>query len=111
MPIYAMQCPCGHQEDIYRAIAKMNDELPIHCGAPMTRQIVAPMVAADIQPYQSMCDGSMITSRSQHRAHLRQHGVVEVGNEKIKPPPAAIKPPPGLKETLIKVTNEKLKHV
>lgn len=39
------------------------------------------MVLPDIQPYQSMVDGSMITSRSQHRAHLKQHGCIELGNE------------------------------
>lgn len=39
------------------------------------------MVMPDIEPYQSMIDGSMITSRSEHRAHLKQHGCVEVGNE------------------------------
>lgn len=109
MPIYVMGCKCGHEEEIYRSIAKMNDELPEHCGAPMQRRIVAPMVAADIAPYQSMCDGSMITSRSQHRAHLKQHGVIEIGNEKIAPPkPLA---PRGLKESIIKVAYEKLKHV
>jgi hypothetical protein len=109
MPIYAMQCPCGHTEDIYRSIAKMNDDLPAHCSATMTRRIVAPMVANDLAPYRSMCDGSMITSRSQHRAHLKQHGVIEIGNEKITPPkPLA---PRGLKESIIKVAYEKLKHV
>ena len=38
-------------------------------------------VQGDIEPYQSMADGSMITSRSHHRAHLRRHGLIEVGNE------------------------------
>lgn len=38
-------------------------------------------VQPDIQPYRSMVDGTMITSRSQHREHLRKHGVVEVGND------------------------------
>lgn len=108
MPIYAMQCPCGHKEEIYRSIAKMNDDLPVHCGAPMQRQIVAPMVAADIQPYRSMCDGSMITSRSQHRSHLRQHGVIEIGNEKIKAAPTVIPDAPGLKQTIADVVNSKM---
>lgn len=107
MPIYAMQCPCGHQEDIIRSVARMDEDLPEHCGSPMTRRIVAPMVAVDIQPYRSMCDGSWITSRSQHRAHLKQHGVIEVGNEKIKPSPSVIPDAPGLKETLIEVFNSK----
>jgi hypothetical protein len=41
-------------------------------------------VMDDIQPYQSMQTGEMITSRSQHRNHLKQHGLIELGNEKIK---------------------------
>jgi hypothetical protein len=108
MPIYAMQCPCGHTEDIYRSIAEMNRDLPVHCGATMTRAIVAPMVSDDIQPYRSMCDGSMITSRSQHRAHLRQHGVIEIGNDKIPERKPTLGAAPGLKETLIEVVNSKL---
>jgi len=45
---------------------------------------VAPGIMPDIQPYQSMADGSMITSRSQHRAHLRQHNCIEIGNETME---------------------------
>lgn len=45
------------------------------------QDVDAPMIIGDIQPYQSMIDGSMITSRSQHRSHLKQHGMIEVGNE------------------------------
>ena len=41
----------------------------------------APAVMGDIQPYRSMADGTWITSRSQHRSHLRQHGLIEIGNE------------------------------
>ena len=41
-------------------------------------------VMNDIQPYQSMIDGSMITSRSRHREHLQAHGCIEVGNEKME---------------------------
>lgn len=69
----------------------------------------APMVMPDIGEYTSMVDGTRITSRSQHRAHLRQHGVIEVGNEtkallnRVKPP----SPPPGLKETLIRAFNQR----
>ena len=43
-----------------------------------------PMVMPDIQPYKSMKTGEMITSRSQHREHLRQHNLVELGNEPLK---------------------------
>ena len=38
-------------------------------------------VMPDIAPYKSMIDGRMITSRSQHRAHLRANNCVEVGND------------------------------
>jgi hypothetical protein len=44
------------------------------------------IVMPDISPYQSMIDGSQITSRSHHRKHLREHGCIEIGNEKVKPP-------------------------
>lgn len=39
------------------------------------------LVMGDIQPYKSMIDGSWITSRSQHREHLKAHGCQEIGNE------------------------------
>ncbi len=71
----------------------------------------APMVMGDIQPYQSQIDGSMISSRSQHRSHLRQHGCVEVGNE-TKTLMSRVKPmqsPPGLKQTLVDIVNSKLR--
>lgn len=46
-----------------------------------SREVNAPYVMGDIQPYQSMQTGEMITSRSVHRQHLRQHGLIEIGNE------------------------------
>ena len=66
-------------------------------------------IMGDIKPYRSMIDGSIITSRSKHRAHLKSHGCIEVGNEtkhlmdKAKP----ITPPKGLKDTIIRVVNER----
>lgn len=69
---------------------------------------VSAIVMPDIQPYRSMVDGSIISSRSRHREHLRAHGVVEVGNEKMTYKAPA--PPPGLKETIIAVANEKLRY-
>lgn len=38
-------------------------------------------VVGEIQPYQSMVTGETITSRSQHRDHLKRHGKVEIGND------------------------------
>lgn len=38
-------------------------------------------VMPDIKPYRSMADGSIVTSRSEHREMLRRNNCVEVGNE------------------------------
>ena len=41
------------------------------------------MIMPDIDPVRSPIDGTMLTSRSRHREHLKRHGVVCVGNEKL----------------------------
>ena len=46
----------------------------------MTRR-EAPMVMSDIEGYVSQVDGSWIKSRSHHRAHLREHKMIELGND------------------------------
>lgn len=48
-------------------------------------ELEAPMVISDIAPYRSMRTGEIITNRAQHREHLRQYGLVEVGNEWVEP--------------------------
>ncbi len=63
-------------------------------------------IMPDIQTYRSMIDGSIIASRSQHRAHLRQHNCVEVGNDSsLYRKPEPLRPPPGLKEDIIRAVN------
>lgn len=62
-----------------------------------------PQVIKDIEPYQSMIDGTMITSRTRHRDHLRAHGCIEVGNEKM-----ASAPKPVSKSTRQRVLHEML---
>lgn len=85
MPLYAIKCDqCGAEQDIFLPLARFND-LPDCCGQQMRRKICAPMTISDIQPYKSMITGEMITSRSQHRDHLKAHGCTEVGNEKMEP--------------------------
>jgi hypothetical protein len=64
-------------------------------------------IMLDIQPYKSMVDGSMISSRSQHREHLRRHNCFEVGNEKMEAP----KPVQVSREKRIKVLREQLWNV
>lgn len=71
------------------------------------REVVTPIVMGDIQPYRSMIDGSIINSRSRHREHLRDHGCVEVGNDSsLHGKPKPLQSPPGLKEAIIRATNE-----
>lgn len=83
MPIYATRCQsCGAEDSIYRTVTERDRDIPVcDCGAPMQRMVCAPYIAGDMQPYQSMITGEMITSRSQHRTHLRDHNCIEIGNE------------------------------
>lgn len=46
-----------------------------------------PLIGKDIEPYKSMVTGERIRSRSHHRQHLRDHNMVEVGNEMPKAQP------------------------
>jgi peroxiredoxin len=41
----------------------------------------APSVMSDIDGYVSQVDGSWIDSRSKHRNHLKQHRMIELGND------------------------------
>lgn len=73
-------------------------------------------VMGDISPYRSMVNGEWITSRSRHREHLREHGLSsnnEVGNDPsyLNARPQPRQSPPGLKDTIIRVANEKLRRI
>lgn len=61
----------------------------------------APMVMPDIAPYRSTITGELINSRSTHRTHLRDHGCIEVGNEKPKPRQETWTASKGLRQELI----------
>jgi hypothetical protein len=65
-------------------------------------------VMNDIDPYRSQIDGSMIMSRSHHREHLKRHGCIEVGNEKIVPKVAT--PSAGLREQIARRVYENLRY-
>lgn len=70
-----------------------------------------PHVIGDIKPYRSMIDGSLITSRSQHREHLRMHGCVEIGNDSsLSKPRPPVQAPKGLKETIARAVYSKLRY-
>jgi len=83
MPLYDVEChKCGSVQEIFRKYEDY-DDLPECCGERTTRKFCAPRVMSDIQPYFSQATGTMITSRSQHRNHLKDNGLIEVGNEKM----------------------------
>jgi len=42
------------------------------------------MIQSDIGGYISQVDGTWIKSRSHHRSHLKQHGMIELGNDVIQ---------------------------
>lgn len=51
--------------------------------APKRSEHAMPMVMRDMDEYRSPLDGTVVSGRRAHRDHMRVHGVVEVGNEKI----------------------------
>lgn len=42
-------------------------------------------IMPDIEPFKSPIDGTIISSRSKYRDHMKRHGVIDVGNEKLNP--------------------------
>lgn len=59
--------------------------MPCRCGQTMRQVLGFAHVVPDIEPYKSMITGERIRSRAHHRAHLKQHGCIEIGNEPIRP--------------------------
>lgn len=76
-----------------------------HLAVPL-QENTGPFIMGDIQPYKSMINGEVVGSRSRHRALLREHGCIEVGNETryLKPKPIAT--PPGRKEAIIRAASK-----
>jgi len=68
------------------------------------------LIMRDIQPYRSMIDGSVISSRSRHREHLSAHGCIEVGDQTHYLKQRKVEVPKGLKETVARIAYEKLRY-
>lgn len=85
MPIYVYRCTsCDDVQEIVRHVSAHTKTVDCHCGG-MAKQVITPLhVVPDIDPYKSMVTGERIKGRSHHREHIRQHGLVEVGNEKVE---------------------------
>jgi hypothetical protein len=92
-----MICPkCGYSEGNHIEAKKSDKDYYLEfwgytLGSPeaeqawkekeeMTRR-EAPMVMSDIEGYVSQVDGTWIKSRSHHRSHLKQHRMIELGND------------------------------
>jgi hypothetical protein len=92
-----MICPkCGYTEGNHVIAKKSDKEFYLEfwgytLGTPEAEQAwkekeemvarEAPMVMSDIEGYVSQVDGSWIKSRSHHRSHLKEHRMIELGND------------------------------
>ena len=92
-----MICPkCGWSEGNHIEVKKSDKEHYLEfwgytLGSPEAEQAwkekqemthrEAPMVMSDIEGYISQVDGTWIKSRSHHRNHLKQHRMIELGND------------------------------
>jgi hypothetical protein len=92
-----MLCPkCGYSEGNHIETKKSDKDHYLEfwgftLGSPEAEQAwqekekmthrEAPMVMSDIEGYISQVDGSWIKSRSHHRSHLKQHKMIELGND------------------------------
>lgn len=63
----------------------LNEDWPIACGGHFGQKSGSMQIVKDIEPYKSVLTGERIAGRRQHRDHLKAHGCIEVGNEKMKP--------------------------
>jgi hypothetical protein len=48
---------------------------------PQAAPAARTQIIGDIDPYRSIATGEIINSRAQHRQHLRDNNLVEIGNE------------------------------
>jgi hypothetical protein len=92
-----MICPkCGYSEGNHVEVKKSDKDYYLEfwgytLGTPEAEEAwklkqemtarEAPMVMSDIEGYVSQVDGTWIKSRSHHREHLRQHRMIELGND------------------------------
>ena len=100
MPIYASKCSkCETIKEEFRSF-KDYDKRPECCGVQMDVYFTPPMVMEDMKEYISPLDGTRVKSRSDHRKHMLNHGVIEVGNEKLTKPFRKKYEAKGIKEDL-----------
>jgi hypothetical protein len=86
MPVYEYKCEDNHIFDRYLPLDRYNEPQICECGKGSKKVLTGLYVQPDMEAYKSPIDGSYVGSRSQHRKHMKHHGVIEVGNEKLKNP-------------------------
>ena len=85
-------------------MVEKKDQLYQYCGGRVMKH--AHNIIEDIQPYRSTIDGSVISSRSVHRRHLREHGCVEIGTENMEKAEKHFKKPEHDAREVKRVVNE-----
>jgi hypothetical protein len=76
----------------HRYVMRNGELVELDLDAPLPSRR-GPYIQSDITPYRSVITREPITSRSQHRDHLRAHGAFEVGNEYLKGIEREVLPP------------------
>jgi len=85
MPLYDACCSlCGSVEEVFRKMDDRHNLGLCECGGVRYQAFTPPRAMSDIEGYVSPIDGKWVGSRSEHRDHMKRHGVIELGNEKPK---------------------------
>jgi putative FmdB family regulatory protein len=105
MPLYSYECPsCGTETERICPVKDHRPRIKCECGRMAVQVLGFAHVIPDIQPYKSMVTGERIRGRAHHKQHIRDHGLIEVGNERL--PPRKPKPMPDLVPDLKRAIEE-----
>jgi putative FmdB family regulatory protein len=86
MPTYDFECKkCGKVQEGFLRLSEWGNN-PVCCGEKTSVKLVPVNIQPDNTCYKSMLTGEMITSRNKHRSHLKEHGCIEVGDQKQPEP-------------------------
>ena len=85
MPLYEYECSCGALTERICPVKEHTPRIKCECGQMAVQVLGFAHVIPDIEPYKSMVTGERIRSRSHHKQHLREHGLIERGNDPIRP--------------------------
>lgn len=82
MPIYPFRCPtCGADRDEFKPVADRDANPPECCGAPMARQLTAPMVSVPANcAYKCPVTGQVVTSYRQRANIMAEHRLTDAND-------------------------------